>query len=479
MWSVVIHKQSDQEHRVLDKFNTKANAQLFAENYAWQFVVQHDGLNANESVATRKQIEAICNNESIVKENRHFIIRNKFPWGLSVVNLLIRQLETTKVDEIEVTETLEVDAVVKVSKQVTVPGRLFGSRTHTVQEEQTIKVPKQVQVKKPCTSTTYQRLADVLDVFTVSIAYDPSSQPEYVQRIQNELENRISTEREDRAKCFLLADRVRGSTIFKLLETNSLSTLKHICPAIFDTYRSYLAVRSMGKLLNQLQSDKKNTPKPFLNPFDTVDNRFLPPISDFWGTTSTAPTTWTTDGLRRRTNIPRDLPKDLPKPQPGSTPEPDLTDVVIDAPAPSTPPTPPPPPKHKPMAALAHLNNDILAKHREMFGSDKPKSGAVDKSSSDNMKPNVAPKSGKESGKEPGSFDDETIENLCNEIQRAIHAAGDELPELSSDSDYDSESESESDAESESESDSDSDWDSEPEPLVSGDFIFEPREISP
>lgn len=142
----------------------------------------------------------------------------------------------------------------------------------------------------------------------------------------------------------------------------------------------------MGKLLNQLRQETK--PLPITkNPFEECDDIFAPPIMG-WQQNN--------DGLRHRKNIGQasDL-KSVDIPPPPANPVQIQSSGQIQNSIQIQIPV-----RNVSGSALAHLNNDIIARHREMFGQPKISQRCQSK-----------------------KFDDETIENLCNEIERAIKAA--------------------------------------------------------
>jgi hypothetical protein len=353
MWFVVVHSNKDIESKVIGKFNTRTNAQLFAEEHVIQTVLNHNGSGIPCDAVSRKYIEQKLNDLSITNENRYYIIRNNYPWGATVNNVHIRQQETTTVDEVDATETHEVETIVKVPKHVSIAGGWFSrAKTYTIEEDTTVKVPKQITVKQARVTTASKRIAESNDVFTCIIVYDDTSN-DWVELARQE---RILSTNDDRARCKLLASRIASTCSFKTFDgvsTVSVKFCKKEFTNEFDTFKSYKAVNDMGKLLNKIQQESK------LFPMSIKTNTFAPPLTDGFDL-----------DVHQRKNIIKPSPAPVKSSHPGS--------------------------------ALAHLNDDIIARHRDMFSGIKPK--PVEKVNKN-------------------GFDDETIDNLCNEIERAVKAA--------------------------------------------------------
>ncbi len=177
MWFVIVHSNKDIESKVIAKFNTRTNAQLFVESHVIQAVLDHNGSSASCDAVSREDIEQKLNDSTITNENRYYIIRNSCPWGITVNNVHIRQLETTTIDEIETIETQEIETIVKVPKQVSIAGGWFSrAKTYTVEEDTTMKVPKHVTVKQARVTTASKRISESNDVFTCSIVYDNTTE---------------------------------------------------------------------------------------------------------------------------------------------------------------------------------------------------------------------------------------------------------------------------------------------------------------
>lgn len=416
MWSVVLHNKNDLELSVLESFNTRTNAQLFAESYVAQLVLEHNGSRDLCNTLDRKAIEQKLSDPSITNENCYYIIHNNLPWGMTVNAIYIRQLETVVVDEVDTVQTQEVDEVVKVPKQITVSAGWFSrAKTHTVEEDKTIKVPKQIVVKQTRITTNNKRIADSTDVLTVNLVYNKNAVPAYIETARKE---RTDSNSADMIRCNSLARRLAATNTFATLDGVSSVCVKFCKTEFsneFSSYKSYMAINNMGKLLDKMRQDVKTNNKT-KNPLKARDDLFAPPIMGF---------AVNDNGLRQRKTI---INETESNPTPKSIPAPPVFTGNL---------TPP----RQSGSSLAHLNNDILARHREMFGQFKPRQAK--------------------------KFDDATIENLCNEIERAIKAAECESKPEHSDSDWDSESDSESYQESDSESE------------VSEEDIFKPEEIMP
>jgi hypothetical protein len=346
MWFVVVHSNKDFESKVIGKFNTRTNAQLFVDSYVIQTVLDHNGSGTSCDAVTRKDIEKKLNDLSINNENRYYIIRNNNPWGATVNKVHIRQLEMTTVDEVDAIETQEIETIVKVPKQLSIPGGWFSrAKTCIVEEEQTVKVPKQINVKQVRVMTTSRRITDSDDVFTCFIVYDDSHNALYELARQE----RIGSTSEDCARCKDLASRIANTDSFKKFDGVSTVSVKFCKKEFPNEFGTYKALSNTEKVLNKIKP--KTNFVPLIPP--SKDNSDL--------------------GLLQHKNTIK-------------------------------PPPPPPQPAKSinPGSSLAHLNNDIIARHREMFNGIKPK--LIEKDSKK-------------------KFDDETIENLCDEIERAITAS--------------------------------------------------------
>lgn len=433
MWAVIISYSGQQEYLVLDKFNTKTNAQLFAEQYALQYVVNHDGLKSTNESVSRNTIDEMIKNTNIVKEDRHFIIRNQFPWGLTVNRVHIQQLPHIVTEEVDCIETRMVDEVVKTSKDVVTSG-WFGRKTHKIQEETTITVPKPVSVKQSLTKTAYCRSANANDVFTVSLLHDNTTIAPIVAACDQERQEQLQSTNSIRAKCKSFSDRLRTTKVFAELRngSKSIQTLVDKYQHEFDNFRSFQAMQDMAKALLDMR------PSTAIKLFKSDTTSTVPTISacdnvmvtNIWQNDSSSD--WD-DRIRNRKSVLNQV-------------------TVIDNPKPPTTPPPPLPVKPNPVAGLACLNEDILARHRQMFG------------------PKVHRRN---------TLDDATITNLCQEIERAIQeaeASAESDDESDDDESESSDSDDELDDEESNDDESDDDFNG---AFDSNGFIFEPREISP
>lgn len=190
-WSVILSDANSSEYELLaSAFQSKKNAQLFAENYVFDYISKVDGLNRLEPFSTLKSaslamkglevsrayIKKINDDLNITELAAHYILGNtpchKEQWGLTVhkLNIFLRPVVITTIEE-EFKEQ-EVEEEKEIVKELTfvVPGRLYnGYEKKIVVETVKEKVRKMVPVKIMKETTTTERVVKSRDIFTVSL----------------------------------------------------------------------------------------------------------------------------------------------------------------------------------------------------------------------------------------------------------------------------------------------------------------------
>jgi len=193
-WSIIVLKSNSSEYELLQvdgrvcEFQTKRNAQLFAESYILEYILKVDGISRLEPFislpsavssmkgleVTRSDILKINSDTNITNLSRHYILGNtSSQWGLTVhkTHIFMRPVTTTTI--IEETKEIEVEEDREVSTKINIiiPGRFFNGReerivTETVKE----KVKKQVPVQRVVETTVEERVVKSRDVFTILLA---------------------------------------------------------------------------------------------------------------------------------------------------------------------------------------------------------------------------------------------------------------------------------------------------------------------
>jgi hypothetical protein len=449
MWSVIVHKQGSQEFVVEStKFFTRANAQLFAEEYVLGYLAEHDGKNCDTKIVGRPDIERYIKDVEVINLDRHFILHNPMPWGLTVNHTQINRLESKTTEEVESIELREVEETVKEVDQVVIPLWFGRKDVRTVEKDVVKKVQKEFPIKRTEVKITHRRVVKSQDVFSITLAFDAGYRDCITGPEESERTERMLKTNDHKAACKILSDRLLKTNVFSdLADGAKLSELKNTRANEFDTYNAFKSVLQVVQSLDRMMQ-KVDADIPRIQKFQSI-----------WESDSVH-ATWDHDTWRFTE----------------STPE--LTEVIVDPTfdfGPAFMPPHPNPPRHVPKAgsALQHLNAEIMEQHRKMFSKAAPVIGSHRGTSK--------------------TLDSETIDNICNEIEKAVLASNfdkSNSDESNSDKSNSDESSSDSDSESNSGSESDSEYNSDSDPELESDSeseaqgfdsngcIFEPREIN-
>lgn len=190
-WSVILSEPNAPEYELLSNtFQSKKNAQLFAESYVFDFISNVDGssrlepftiLKAGDSQmkdleVSKNYIKRIEEDLSLVNHSSHYIVGNtpgvKEPWGLTVLklNVFLRPKTVTTIEE-EMKEE-EIEEEKEITKELTfvIPGRIYNCYEKKIVIE-TIKekVKKMVPVKITKEVVTGERVVKRREIFTVSL----------------------------------------------------------------------------------------------------------------------------------------------------------------------------------------------------------------------------------------------------------------------------------------------------------------------
>lgn len=188
-WSVILSEPNAPEYELLaNTFQSKKNAQLFAENYVFDFISKVDGINRLDPFASsgssgmkdlevdRNYISKIVEDQTITNLGRHYILGNtpgvKEPWGITVhkLNIFTRPVITTIAEEIM--EEREVEEDKEIVKELTfvIPGRIYnGYEKKIVIETIKEKVKKMVPVQITREVTSTERVVKSANLFTISL----------------------------------------------------------------------------------------------------------------------------------------------------------------------------------------------------------------------------------------------------------------------------------------------------------------------
>ena len=239
MWTVVIHKAKCSEFNIIAKAISKANAQLFAEDYALSYIVENDG-NKEPTICKLADVESIVNDESKTSLDKHYLIKNTSPWGFNVVRAVISLLETkTTSEEITVETVIEMQEQ-DVTRQVEVPGKWYGKKIHKVVEKQIQPVSKEITVKHQKTVLSHVRSSNLYQVFQINLALDESIS----------ITSSIETDEVAKNNCKKFSEQLKLVPSFTK-STIKLSQLRVENPNDFSTRNSYQANLDMSKLLTR------------------------------------------------------------------------------------------------------------------------------------------------------------------------------------------------------------------------------------
>lgn len=188
-WSVILSEPNALEYELLsDTFQSKKNAQLFAENYVFDFISKVDGINRIDPFSSlnsggmkdlevdRIYISKIVEDQTITNLGRHYILGNtpgaKEPWGLTVhkLNISTRPVITTSVEEIMEEREVEEDKEIKKEITFVIPGRIYnGYEKKIVVETVKEKVKKMVPVQITREYNSTERVVKSTKLFTISL----------------------------------------------------------------------------------------------------------------------------------------------------------------------------------------------------------------------------------------------------------------------------------------------------------------------
>ena len=147
-WIVALFERSEGEYKALAEFNTKLNAQLYAEDYVLGYIAERDGtdgrgVNIDKLIVNRAHIDSVVKDLNLSKYAAHFVLRDVAPWGFTVNKVVVATTTVKTVTSTEEPEEYEVDEEFEATREVMVPtGKWFGPKEvkQTIREKQTRKV---------------------------------------------------------------------------------------------------------------------------------------------------------------------------------------------------------------------------------------------------------------------------------------------------------------------------------------------------